>query len=267
VNQHPDRESTSAPLTLEGKVAIVTGAGSRSEGIGTGRAAAIVLARHGARVLAVDRDLGAAEHTAELAESAVGEVVPHTADITNADDCRRMVDAAVQRWERVDILDNNVGLEGPGTVLDADWTNWDRLMALNVRSVAMCSAAVIPHMQSGSAIVNIASIAAWRPHGITPYSTSKGAVIALTRSMALDHAAAGIRVNCVAPGPIYTPMVAAGMSVDLRHKRSAASPLRSEGTAWDIASAVRYLVSDEARWVTGVVLPVDGGVSLCSPDR
>jgi NAD(P)-dependent dehydrogenase (short-subunit alcohol dehydrogenase family) len=120
----------------------------------------------------------------------------------------------------------------------------------------------------GGAIVNISSISALRPRGLTPYSVSKGAVIALTRAMAIDHASEGIRVNCIAPGPVYTPMVyAGGMSEELRDRRRRASPLGIEGTGWDIGHAALFLVSDEARYITGVVLPVDGGVTLTSASR
>jgi NAD(P)-dependent dehydrogenase (short-subunit alcohol dehydrogenase family) len=120
----------------------------------------------------------------------------------------------------------------------------------------------------GGAIVNISSISALRPRGLTPYSVSKGAVIALTRAMAIDHAPQGIRVNCIAPGPVYTPMVySAGMTDELRDRRRRASPLGVEGSGWDIGYAALYLVSDEARYVTGVVLPVDGGVTITSAGR
>jgi NAD(P)-dependent dehydrogenase (short-subunit alcohol dehydrogenase family) len=251
---------------LSGKVAIVTGAGSRSDGIGTGRAAALTFARHGANVLAVDLDLEAAQSTVKMADPGAGHIEAFRADVTSPADCDAMVDTAVRRWGRLDILDNNVGIEGPGTVTDADWTDWDRVMAVNVSSVAKASAAAIPRMTAGGSIINIASIAAFRPHAITPYSTSKGAVIALTQSMALDHAP-DVRVNCIAPGPIYTPMVAAGMTEELRERRRRAAPLATEGNAWDIAHAALFLASDDARWITGVVLPVDGGVSLQSPAR
>jgi NAD(P)-dependent dehydrogenase (short-subunit alcohol dehydrogenase family) len=120
----------------------------------------------------------------------------------------------------------------------------------------------------GGAIVNISSISALRPRGLTPYSVSKGAVIALTRAMAIDHAPQGIRVNCIAPGPVYTPMVYSdGMTPELRERRRRASPLGVEGTGWDIGYAALFLVSDEARYVTGVVLPVDGGVTITSAGR
>jgi NAD(P)-dependent dehydrogenase (short-subunit alcohol dehydrogenase family) len=259
-----------AQRRLEGKVAIVTGGGSRAQGIGTGRAAAILFARHGARVLVVDRDEAAAKDTIDMITAEGGEAVAVAADLTVEDDCTAMAAAAVGRWGRIDVLDNNVGIEGPGTILDVSMADWDRVMAVNVRTIVQASRAVVPVMATGGggSIVNLSSISALRPRGLTPYTAAKGAVIALTRAMAIDHAAAGVRVNCIAPGPIYTPMVyAAGMADELRERRRAASPLGVEGTGWDVGYAALFLVSDEARYITGTVLPVDGGVSIRSPDR
>jgi NAD(P)-dependent dehydrogenase (short-subunit alcohol dehydrogenase family) len=255
---------------LSGKVAIVTGAGSRGEGIGNGRAAAVLFAREGARVLVVDQDLGKTEDTLALIRQEGGEAEPFAADVTRRQDCEAMVTEAVRRWGRLDILDNNVGIEGRGTLLETDEADWDRVMRVNVIAMMLASRAAIPEMVKGGggAIVNISSISALRPRGLTPYSVSKGAVIALTRAMAVDHAAQGIRVNCIAPGPVYTPMVsAAGMSPELRERRRRASPLGLEGSGWDVGYAALFLVSDEARYVTGVVLPVDGGVTLTSASR
>lgn len=254
---------------LPGKVAIVTGGGSRAAGIGTGRAASILFARHGARVLVVDRNLAAAKETVAMIEADGGAAIAWQADITSADACAGMVREAVERWGRLDILDNNLGIEGAGTILDTDEAGWDEVMTLNVKSVMLASKAAVPAMaeNGGGAIVNLSSISAFRPRGLTPYTTSKGAVIALSRAMAIDHAGQGIRVNCIAPGPIYTPMVAGGMSEELRERRRKASPLGVEGTGWDIAQAAVFLASDEARYITGVLLPVDGGVSVRSPDR
>lgn len=255
---------------LAGKVAIVTGGGSRAAGIGTGRAASILFARHGARVLVVDRDLAAAKDTVGMIDEEGGEAVAFHADVTSADACAEMVGDAVGRWGRLDILDNNLGIEGPGTILDVDESGWDKVLDVNVRSTIQASRAAVPAMaeNGGGAIVNLASISAFRPRGLTPYTTAKGAIIALSRAMAVDHAAQGIRVNCIAPGPLYTPMVYAdGMDEELRDRRRSASPLGIEGTGWDIGHAALYLVSDDARYVTGVVLTVDGGVSIRSPDR
>jgi NAD(P)-dependent dehydrogenase (short-subunit alcohol dehydrogenase family) len=255
---------------LAGKVAIVTGAGSRGEGIGNGRAAAVLFAREGASVLLVDTDDAAAAATLALIEGEGGMAATWHADVTNSADCRAMVEAAVSRWGRLDILDNNVGIGSRGTVVDIDEDEWDRVMAVNVKGMMLASKAAIPAMAAGGggAIVNISSIAALRPRGLTAYGTSKGAVISLTYSMAVDHARDGIRVNCIAPGPVYTPMVyAAGMSDELRARRRDASLLKVEGTGWDIGYAALFLCSDEARYITGVVLPVDGGVTIRGPER
>lgn len=250
---------------LEGKVAIVTGAGAAGEGIGNGRAAAILFAREGAKVLLVDRkrELAAATQTMIAAEG--GEAVAFEADVTRSDDCRAMVEAAVGRWGKLDILQNNVGIGGAGRAPDVDEALWDRVLRVNVTSMMLSAKHAIPAMiaSGGGAIVNISSIAALRPRGLTPYATSKGAVEALTRGLAADHARDGIRVNCIEPGPVFTPMVyAAGMSDEMRERRRRASPLGIEGTGWDIAHASLFLVTDEARYITGVVLPVDGGVLL-----
>jgi NAD(P)-dependent dehydrogenase (short-subunit alcohol dehydrogenase family) len=250
---------------LEGKVAIVTGAGSAGEGIGNGRAAAILFAREGAKVLLVDRKRELADATRAMIAAEGGEAVAFEADVTRSDDCRAMVEAAVARWDKLDILQNNVGIGGAGRAPDVDEALWDRVLRVNVTSMMLAAKHAIPAMiaSGGGAIVNISSIAALRPRGLTPYATSKGAVEALTRGLAADHARDGIRVNCIEPGPVFTPMVyAAGMSDEIRERRRKASPLRIEGTGWDIGYASLFLVSDEARYITGVVLPVDGGVLL-----
>jgi NAD(P)-dependent dehydrogenase (short-subunit alcohol dehydrogenase family) len=257
-------------VRLQGKVAIVTGAGSRAEGIGNGRATAVLFAREGARVLCVDQSKDAAEATRAMIAVEGGEAAVFQADVTRSADCRAMVDEALRRWGRLDILDNNVGIGGRATVVEVEEPDWDHMMRVNVTSMMLASKHAIPAMArgGGGAIVNISSISALRPRGLTPYTVSKGAVIALTRAMAVDHAAQGIRVNCIAPGPVYTPMVSAGgMSAELRDQRRRASPLGIEGTGWDVANAALFLASDEARYITGVVLPVDGGVTLTSASR
>jgi NAD(P)-dependent dehydrogenase (short-subunit alcohol dehydrogenase family) len=257
-------------VRLQGKVAIVTGAGSRADGIGNGRATAVLFAREGARVLCVDQSKDAAEATRAMIAGEGGEATVFQADVTRSADCRAMVDEALRRWGRLDILDNNVGIGGRATVVEVEEPDWDHMMRVNVTSMMLASKHAIPAMArgGGGAIVNISSISALRPRGLTPYTVSKGAVIALTRAMAVDHAAQGIRVNCIAPGPVYTPMVSAGgMSAELRDQRRRASPLGIEGTGWDVANAALFLASDEARYITGVVLPVDGGVTLTSASR
>lgn len=175
--------------------------------------------------------------------------------MSDENQCRAMVEAAVARFGRLDLLDNNVGIASTGSVVKEDPQRWRRLMEVNVDGMFLSARHAIPAMiatAGGGAIVNIASIAALRPRGMTAYSVSKGAVIALTRAMAVDHGSQGIRVNCVAPGPVYTPMVAGeGMSAEARARRRKASVLGIEGTGWDVGYAVRFLLSDHARLVTG----------------
>jgi NAD(P)-dependent dehydrogenase (short-subunit alcohol dehydrogenase family) len=256
---------------LEGKVAIVTGAGSRSEGIGNGRATALLFAREGAKVLVVDNSPAAAERTMEMIRKEGGEAEVFAADVSRTDDCRAMVEGAVKRWGRLDILDNNVGISGRGTVVAVEEKDWDRVMAVNVKSMMLTGKYAVPAMSAagGGSIINISSIGALRPREeMTPYATSKGAVIALTRAMAVSHGKDGIRVNCIAPGPMYTPMVySRGMSEEMRKRRKLASLLKIEGTGWDIGYASLFLASDEARFITGLVLVVDGGVTLSTPSR
>lgn len=255
---------------LPGKVAIVTGAGSRGAGIGNGRAAAILFAREGARVLLVDRDRVAAEETARMIAEEGGESAVFEADVTADADCAAMVAEAVARWGRLDVLDNNVGIGSRGSVVETSIEDWEHVQRVNVTSMMLSSKHAVPEIArwGGGAVINVSSISALRPRGLTAYSTSKGAVIALTRAMAVDHAREGIRVNCIAPGPVFTPMVAgAGMSDELRERRRRASLLGTEGTGWDIGYAALFLASDESRWITGQVLVVDGGVTIQAPAR
>jgi len=255
---------------LTGKVAIVTGGGAAGDGIGNGRAAAILLARAGTRVVVVDRDAGLAKRTVEMIGAVGGEAIALSADVTRAADCAAMVEATLDRFGRLDFLDNNVGIGSRGTVVDESEESWRRLMTVNVDSMFLAAKHAIPAMRrtGAGAIVNVSSISALRPRGLTAYSVSKGAVIALTKAMAVDHGAEGIRVNCVAPGPVYTPMVYQhGMSPAAREGRRKASTLGIEGTGWDIGHAVRFLLSDFARYITGHVLVVDGGTTLTAPQR
>jgi len=255
---------------LEGKVALVTGGGAAGTGIGNGRAAAILLARAGAKVVVVDRALELAEQTAKMIASVGGEAMAVGADVTRLEDCAAMVAAVLGRFGRIDRLDNNVGIGGRGSVVEETQENWRRIMQVNVETMFLVSKHVIPAMMKsgGGAIVNVSSISALRPRGLTAYSASKGAVIALTRAMAVDHGRDGIRVNCVAPGPVYTPMVyERGMSEAARDRRRTASILKIEGTGWDIGHAVRFLLSDHARYITGQTLVVDGGASVSGPER
>ena len=255
---------------LENKVAIVVGAGAAGDGIGNGRASAILLARAGASVLAVDRQEELAQRTVEMIRTDGGEATVCVADATQEQDCRRTVELCCDLYGGIDILDNNVGIGSSHSVVTEDYSRWSTVMRVNVDSIFMMSKFVVPQMKArgGGAIVNVSSISALRPRGLTAYSTSKGAVIALTRAMAVDHAADGIRVNCVAPGPVYTPMVVGeGMTESQREQRRLSAPLRIEGTGWDVGNAVLFLVSDMSRYITGQTLVVDGGVTLSAAER
>jgi NAD(P)-dependent dehydrogenase (short-subunit alcohol dehydrogenase family) len=256
---------------LAGKVAILSGGGAAGDGIGNGRAAAILLARAGTKVLVADRDLKLAERTVEMIKEEGGTAAAEAFDATNEAECKRLVDAAVDRFGRLDFLDNNIGIGSRGSVVDEKPEEFRRVMQVNVETMFLLSKHAIPAMiktAKGGAIVNISSISALRPRGLTTYTTSKAAVIGLTQAMAVDHGKDNIRVNCICPGPVYTPMVyARGMSDAARAQRAKASVLKTEGTGWDIGHAVRFLLSNHARYITGQVLTVDGGVTLQAPER
>lgn len=272
-----------ADQRLAGKVAIVTGAGSRTipgpdgetDGVGNGRATSVVLARHGARVALVDQNPEWLARTQAMIEAEGGVSLAVPGDVTVAADCARIVREAVRSWGRLDILVNNVGIGGPpGTAVEVDIEAWDHAMRVNVTSMVLMAKYAIPEMitTGAGAIVNIASYAGlFGGHPSLLYPTSKGAVVNMTRAMASHHAADRIRVNAVAPGMVFTPMVRApGMTEELREARRNRSLLKLEGEAWDVAYGVLYLVSDESRWVTGIVLPVDAGASAApsaSPRR
>ncbi|HJQ59179.1 MAG TPA: SDR family oxidoreductase [Vineibacter sp.] len=256
---------------LDGKVAIVAGGGAVGDGMGNGRAAAILLARAGGKVLVVDLKRELAQRTVEMIQAEGGTAAAFAADITDEGQCAAMVSEAVSRFGRLDFLDNNVGIGSRGSVVAEQPDIWRRVMQVNVETMFLAAKHAIPAMirtAKGGAIVNVSSISALRPRGLTAYSASKGAVIALTRAMAVDHGPDGIRVNCVAPGPVYTPMVyAGGMTDAARDQRRRASVLAREGTGWDIGHAVRFLLSDHARYITGHTLVVDGGATLVGPAR
>jgi len=256
---------------LAGKVAIVTGAGSRPAGpdgpiIGNGRATAVTLAREGARVVLVDERRDWAEWTLDLIERDGGSAVLAETDVTDSASCQRAVERALAEYGRLDILINNVGVTGPpGDATQVDDEAWDRAMRVNVTSMVLMAKHALPPMIAAGAgsIVNISSVSGLLGgHTSLLYPTSKTAVIGLTRSMAAHHALQGIRVNCICPGTVYTPMVASrGMTPELREARRMGTLLQTEGTPWDIALAAAFLVSDAARWITGVVLPVDAGAT------
>lgn len=256
--------ASEAPRNLAGQVAIVTGAGSADDGIGNGRASAVRLAEAGARVVLVEIDAERARITQEMVEAVGGVAAIEVADVSDPADVSRLITSVIARWGRLDVLVNNVGIAGPpGTVETVDIEAWTRCFGINVTSMVLTSREAIPHMKSqgGGSIVNMSSVAGLR--GLSPaiaYSTTKGAVVALSQSMALAHGRDGIRVNVVAPGLVYTPMVSGEMDEQGRERRAAAGILGTEGTAWDVGDAVTFLAGPAARWITGSVLPVDGGL-------
>ena len=253
---------------LKGKVAIVTGAGSSGPGVGTGKAASILFAREGASVLLVDRDADRARETLETIEGEGGVASVFAADVANAQQCEAAAAAAVERYGALHVLHNNVGIAGP--IDDFREEDWDLVMEVNLKSMMLMSRCAVPRMidAGGGSIINMSSISGLRASGYpasVPYSVSKGGAIALTTVMAVKHGRDNVRVNCIAPGHIYTPMVAGDMSDEMRERRRRAGPLGTEGTAWDVAWAALFLASDESRWVTGIVLPVEAGILSATP--
>jgi NAD(P)-dependent dehydrogenase (short-subunit alcohol dehydrogenase family) len=250
---------------LADKVAIVTGAGSRGPGVGNGKAAAILFAREGARVLCVDQAKERAEETVGLirAEQRIAEAF--AADVTRAADCRAMVEAAVDRWGGLDVLHNNVGIESRHGLMETTEAEWDRVMAVDLKSMLLASQAAVPALErrGGGSIICVSSIAGLRGYGRTAYAAAKAGVIGFVTSVAVQLGPRGIRVNAIAPGTVWTPMVE-DLGPQARERRRQATPLGTEGTAWDVGWGALYLASDESRWVTGQVLVIDGGLTSTS---
>jgi len=255
---------------LADKVAIVTGAGARQgDGIGVGQATATLFAREGASVLVVDLSADNARATQRaLAEEGLTAGIC-IANVSKPADCERLVNDAIEQFGRLDILANCVGILGRGKVTEISEEDWDRCLDVDLKSMAFTSKFAIPQMakSGGGSIIHVSSIdgirAGFSPN--IPYAAAKGGIISMTRSMAVHHGREGIRVNCIAPGHLYTPMVSAALSAEDREIRRKAGPLGVEGTAWDVAWASVFLASEESRWISGVVLPVDAGILAATP--
>lgn len=253
---------------LEDKVAMVVGAGSRGEPAGTGYATAKLFARHGASVVLVDNNRDRAEVTErEILEEGYPASI-FEADVTREVDCARMVNFCRQRYGGLHILFNNVATHGSGKVTDMDVDQLDITFAVNLKSMMLACKHAIPLMTAsgGGSIINISSIDGERAgmsHNV-PYAVTKAGAAQLARVLAVHHGRDNIRVNCIAPGHIYAPFVR-NISDDKRALRRKVAPLGSEGNAWDIANAAVFLASDEARWISGVVLPIDGGLLAATP--
>ena len=253
---------SSSPLfSLAGKVAVVTGGNG---GIGLGMAKG--MARAGATIVVAGR-------SAEKSAGAVAEITALGAkaaaipvDVVDPESCKRLVAESQNRFGRIDILVNNVGMAVKGPVTAISEADWDRVFAINVKAMFLLARAAMPALAAhgNGAIINISSVGARRPADIAAYTASKGAVESLTLAMAHDHGPQGVRVNCIAPGPLFTPrqQVNRQLSDEQRAYRAKLSMVEREGTAFDVAWAAVFLASDEARYITAAVLPVDGGVGV-----
>lgn len=256
---------------LAGKVATVFGAGSSGPGWGNGKAVAVLFARHGATVVAVDLDMGAASETAAIIQKEGGSAIAMAADVTRSSDVRDAVAGVLSRFGRIDILHNNVGATEMAELTEISDAQWQRGLDINLTGAFLTCREVLPAMvrQGSGAIVNISSLASVQVNRYPyfPYFSAKAALNQFTRAVAVRYAPHGIRANAILPGVIDTPLVdrqIAGQFADreaMLRARSEASPMGRTGTAWDVAHAALFLASEEAAYITGVLLPVDGGKS------
>ncbi len=261
-------------MRLEDKVAIVAGAGQTpGDTIGNGRATAILFAREGARVMLVDKDLKSAQETEAMIRDEGGEAWSFEADITREAQCKGLAAACVQRHGRIDVLQNNCGVsEGDAPPTEIREENWDRILTLNLKGPLLTIKHVLPVMreQGSGVITNVSSLAAIAGQTTVAYKASKAGLNALTQSVALGNARYGIRANAIMPGLMDTPMAIERRAREqhvpkdeIRSARDARVPLGGKmGTGWDTAYASLFLASDEARFITGILLPVDGGMSV-----
>jgi len=263
---------------LKGKVAMVVGAGSIGPGWGNGKATAVTFAREGAQVFCVDRNPAAAEETVGIITREGGKAMAHTSDVSRAADVEAMVAACLKAYGRIDVVDNNVGIAEVGSVVEVKEAEWDRVFAVNLKSAFLTMKHVIPAMveQGGGSIINISSIASIRHVGISyvSYNASKAAMNQMTRTTAVEFAPKHVRVNAILPGLMKTPMVehSAGLAQSyakgdveaMWRARDAQVPMGHMGDAWDVANAALFLASDESKYVTGIELVVDGGITCKS---
>ena len=266
-------ENPAATGRLAGKVAVVTGGGTRSdtEELGIGRATALLFARAGARVVVADRSAENAERTCDDIAAEGGEACVVAADVSDAGACRAMVAAAVERFGALHVLFNNAAVVGKGTVVTFEDGNFDRNVAVNLKGPALATRYAVPAMErsGGGSIIYVSSIdAIAAPYSETvPYSLTKGALHMLTKTTASNHGRQGIRANCIAPGHVHGAFPSRLMKPGARELRRNASPLGTEGTPWDVAWLAVFLASDESRWISGVTIPVDGGLLAVAPLR
>ncbi len=253
---------------LHGWKAIVTGAGTLGDGVGTGKAIAALFAGEGARVALLDLDEARAQTTLDLIVGMNGEARVFTGNVADAQEAGRMTAEALQWLGGLDTLVNNIGIgAGAGQLHTVPQADIDKVMAVNFGTVINMCRAAMPALLAGEgkSIVNIASVAGILAHGNSAYGPSKAAVIQLTSELAVMYGRDGVRANCVAPGHIMTPMVEAYVKGEGRRVRSAIAPIGIEGDAWDIAQATLFLAGPESRFISGITLPVDGGVTVLGP--
>jgi NAD(P)-dependent dehydrogenase (short-subunit alcohol dehydrogenase family) len=260
---------------LKGKIALVVGAGSIGPGWGNGKATAVTFAREGAIVFCVDRNAAAAEETVKIITGEGGKATAFTADVSGGADVEAMVGSCLKAYGRIDVLDNNVGIAEMGSVVEVTEASWDHVFAVNLKSAYLAMKHVIPVMvkQGGGSIINISSIASIRHLGVSyvSYATTKAAMNQMTRTTAVEFASKHVRVNAILPGLMKTPMVehSAGLAASyaegdveaMWRARDAQVPMGHMGEAWDVANAALFLASDESRYVTGIELVVDGGIT------
>lgn len=257
---------------MKNKVVLVFGAGSVGPGFGNGKAAAVAYAREGGSVVCVDVDLEAAKNTVDVIESEGGSGLALAADVTRSSDISAVVEATMERFGRIDVLHNNVGINLPGGAAEATEESWRKVMDVNLTSAFLTCKAVLPIMekQGGGAIINISSLASirWTGYPYVSYYASKAALNHFTRAIAIEYAAKGIRANAILPGVMDTPHIQKqisgyyGSAEEMKAKRDALSPMKRQGDGWDIAWAAVFLASDEAKYITGVELPIDGGLHV-----
>lgn len=258
-------------LRLDGKVALVTGCGTLEEGWGNGKAIAVLLARQGAKVFGVDLSLEAAQATQSLIEAEGGQAHVMQTDVTDPEAVKQMVDACLEKYGRIDILVNNVGRSEPGGPVEMSEQTWGDQLDVNVTSAFLTCKYVLPQMenQGAGSVVNISSVAGYRYIGKPQvgYAAGKAALMQFTKTTAVIYAERGIRLNCVAPGLMFTPLVerlankyAKGDYEGFVAHRHQQVPMGHMGDAWDVANTVLFLAADESRYITAQTIVVDGGI-------